>query len=33
MDNIRALKNKKNTDTDGEPSLQNSLMMARSTLM
>ncbi|CAI2167815.1 9146_t:CDS:2 [Funneliformis geosporum] len=33
MDNIRALKNKKNTDTDGEPSLQNSLEMARSTLI
>ncbi|CAB4383312.1 TFIIH basal transcription factor complex, subunit SSL1 [Rhizophagus irregularis] len=33
MDNIRVLKNKKNTDTDGEPSLQNSLQMARSTLI
>ncbi|RIA95487.1 Ssl1-like-domain-containing protein [Glomus cerebriforme] len=33
MDNIRVLKNKKNTDTDGEPSLQNSLEMARSTLI
>ena len=33
MDHIRALKNKKNTDTDGEPSLQNALELARSSLM
>ncbi|CAJ0920058.1 9877_t:CDS:2 [Entrophospora sp. SA101] len=33
MDHIRALKNKKNTDTDGEPSLQNALELARSSLI
>ncbi|KAG9290909.1 hypothetical protein G9A89_011059 [Geosiphon pyriformis] len=33
MDHIRALKSKKNTDTEGEPSLQNALELARSTLI
>ncbi|CAG8598266.1 10467_t:CDS:2, partial [Diversispora eburnea] len=33
MDNIIALKNKKNIDVDGEPSLQNSLELARSSLI
>ncbi|CAG8459786.1 925_t:CDS:2 [Ambispora gerdemannii] len=33
MDHIRALQNKKNTETEGEPSLQNALDLARSTLI
>jgi len=33
MDHIRALKSKKNTEPEGEPSLQNALEMARTSLM